>query len=73
MKCYAVPDRYLISHDQGIFPPRDVKDASVLDICSPPDPDVIDVATNYCVEPYTAFIADCHIADHLGAIYDIGR
>ena len=62
MERSAVANRYIIPYNAGITVCH-MKAAVVLDVHSVSYLDVVNVAANYCVEPYRAVIAHRHVAN----------
>jgi hypothetical protein len=63
-------DRDEVSQNARALVTHDVADHAVLDIRSPADPDMVDVAAHDSVEPDTGILADLHVADDPGAFGD---
>jgi len=68
-----MPNRNIRTNDKGICIMRHMEDAVVLDVGPLPDPNVMNVSTNYRVEPHTAVPADLNVTNNLGPLSDEHR
>ena len=66
-------DGDLVADDKRTHFAGHMQDTAVLNIRALADADIVDIAAHHGVEPHTAFFADGHIADHLGAFDDERR
>src|SRR5690606_27112145 len=61
-----VPYRNVITYNCGMFFVRTVNYSTILYVYFITNTDRMNIAPNYSIEPYTAFFANCNIANNSG-------
>jgi hypothetical protein len=70
---HVVPDRDIVADHERVGIMRHMQHAEVLDVGPMTDPDVIDVASDDCVEPGATVLSHDDVADDHSGLFDKAR